>query len=112
MLLLRYLWNLPSFGGVALNPYNTTWTSVFAYQVPFYFFYYFISRIRKLTFINQLDIWITTTQANSPNPTGDILSNYVDTTGHAPSLPYFASGFWQCKVIYINFKLSDKNYIN
>ena len=28
-----YLWNLPSFGYVALNQDNTTWTSESAYQV-------------------------------------------------------------------------------
>jgi len=76
-----FLWNLPSFGGVALDPDNTTWISVYAYQ---------------------LDIWVSTSSSNTTSPTGDILSNYVDTTGHAPMLPYFASGFWQCKNRYRN----------
>lgn len=28
------------------------------------------------------------------------MSNYVDATGHAPPLPYYASGFWQCRLRY------------
>jgi alpha-D-xyloside xylohydrolase len=76
-----FLWNLPSFGGVSLDADSTTWTSVYAYQ---------------------LDIWVSTYTTNTTNPTGDILSNYVDATGHAPMLPYYASGFWQCKNRYRN----------
>src|SRR5687768_8997019 len=30
----------------------------------------------------------------------DILERYADVTGHAPMLPYWASGFWQCKLRY------------
>ena len=30
----------------------------------------------------------------------DILARYADVTGHAPPLPEFASGFWQCKLRY------------
>ena len=28
------------------------------------------------------------------------MSNYVDATGHTPPLPYYASGFWQCRLRY------------
>ncbi|KAI9318776.1 glycosyl hydrolase, family 31 [Dichotomocladium elegans] len=30
----------------------------------------------------------------------NIMGNYVDATGHAPTLPYYASGFWQCRLRY------------
>lgn len=30
----------------------------------------------------------------------DILEKYADATGHAPEFPYWASGFWQCKLRY------------
>jgi len=50
----------------------------------------------------QFDIWVTTSTANTTNPPADILSNYHDAVGHAPVLPYYASGFWQCKDRYRN----------
>jgi alpha-D-xyloside xylohydrolase len=28
------------------------------------------------------------------------MANYADATGHAPEYPYWASGFWQCKLRY------------
>ncbi len=37
--------------------------------------------------------------ANSDTP-ADIMQNYVDATGHAPMLPEWAAGFWQCKLRY------------
>lgn len=30
----------------------------------------------------------------------DLLEKYADATGHAPEFPYWASGFWQCKLRY------------
>jgi len=30
----------------------------------------------------------------------DIMENYADVTGHAPEFPWWASGFWQCKLRY------------
>ena len=31
---------------------------------------------------------------------GDLLEKYADATGHAPEFPYWASGFWQCRLRY------------
>ena len=31
-----------------------------------------------------------------------LLTGYVDVTGHAPKLPFWATGFWQCKNRYRN----------
>ena len=28
------------------------------------------------------------------------MEHYADVTGHAPEFPYWASGFWQCKLRY------------
>ena len=28
------------------------------------------------------------------------MEHYADATGHAPAFPYWASGFWQCKLRY------------
>ena len=42
-----------------------------------------------------LDYWVTTGE----NP-AEILSRYADATGHAPMIPEWATGFWQCKLRY------------
>lgn len=52
-----------------------------------------VKRIKGLTQVAQY--WVTTGDSVS-----DIMSNYVDATGHAPPLPYYASGFWQCRLRY------------
>ena len=43
----------------------------------------------------QLDYYITAADSYA-----DIMQNYADVTGHAPTFPYWASGFWQCKLRY------------
>jgi len=43
----------------------------------------------------QFDYWVTI--GDTPL---DILASYADATGHAPQLPSWASGFWQCKLRY------------
>jgi alpha-D-xyloside xylohydrolase len=45
----------------------------------------------------ELDYWFTA----APTP-AEILSRYADATGHAPDLPEWASGFWQCKLRYLD----------
>nr|WP_156001836.1 TIM-barrel domain-containing protein [Streptomonospora sp. PA3] len=68
------LWNSPAVGRVELAGNGTRWVSDSA---------------------RQIDYWITT----GADPAG-IMANYADATGHAPMLPEWASGFWQCKLRY------------
>lgn len=44
-----------------------------------------------------LDFWIVTGESLK-----DILHRYVDVTGHAPMMPEYGLGFWQCKLRYQN----------
>jgi len=67
------LWNNPAIGRVELAATGTRWVCDSA---------------------RQIDYWIT---AGQP---ADILRRYADVTGHAPMLPAWASGFWQCKLRY------------
>jgi len=77
-----FLWNLPSFGYININTAYTEWAS---------------------NSTQQLDYWVTTTNFTvAYSPYADLLSNYVDVTGHPPVLPEYASGFWQCKDRYRN----------
>ena len=69
-----FLWNNPAIGRVELGYNGTKWV---AQATP------------------QIDYWITA--GDTPD---EILEHYVDATGHAPVLPEFASGFWQCKLRY------------
>ncbi|KAI8144232.1 family 31 glycosyl hydrolase [Fennellomyces sp. T-0311] len=69
-----FLWNNPAVGRVELGMGLTRWVADVA---------------------PQMDYWITAGDSVS-----DIMSNYVDATGHAPPLPYYASGFWQCRLRY------------
>lgn len=67
------LWNSPAIGRVELAATGTRWVADSA---------------------RQIDYWIT---AGSP---AGLLARYADATGHAPMLPEWASGFWQCKLRY------------
>jgi len=67
------LWNSPAIGRVELATTGTRWVADSA---------------------RQIDYWIT---AGQP---ADLLRRYADATGHAPMLPGWASGFWQCKLRY------------
>jgi alpha-D-xyloside xylohydrolase len=67
------LWNSPAIGRVELARTGTRWVADSA---------------------RQIDYWIT---AGAP---ADLLRRYADATGHAPMLPDWASGFWQCKLRY------------
>lgn len=69
-----FLWNNPALGRVEFGQNRTRWIS-------------YGSR--------QLDYYITAGDSYA-----DILANYADATGHAPPFPYWASGFWQCKLRY------------
>ncbi|GAA0262839.1 glycoside hydrolase family 31 protein [Cryptosporangium japonicum] len=70
-----FLWNNPAVGRVEFADNVTRWTATQA---------------------RAIDYWIT---VGSP---ASILSRYADATGHAPKLPSWASGFWQCKLRYRN----------
>lgn len=69
-----FLWNNPSLGRVEFGNNRTRWVSQGC---------------------RQLDYYITAGDSYA-----EILSNYADATGHAPEFPYWASGFWQCKLRY------------
>ena len=69
-----FLWNNPSLGKVEFGNNKTRWMS---------------------NGCKQLDYFITTGDSYA-----DIMENYADATGHAPEFPYWASGFWQCKLRY------------
>jgi alpha-D-xyloside xylohydrolase len=68
-----FLWNNPAVGRVEFADNQTRWTA---------------SQARAI------DYFLT---AGSP---AEILARYADATGHAPRLPGWASGFWQCKLRY------------
>jgi alpha-D-xyloside xylohydrolase len=68
------LWNVPALGFVEFAENGTCWTA---------------DQTREI------DYWITA----APIPK-EILARYADATGHAPELPEWASGFWQCKLRY------------
>ncbi|MCE9554158.1 MAG: family 31 glucosidase [Planctomycetes bacterium] len=72
------LWNNPSLGRAEFANDRTRWVSYGC---------------------RQLDYFITAGDSYA-----DIMANYADATGHAPPLPYWASGFWQCKLRYASQK--------
>ncbi|MBQ8814250.1 MAG: hypothetical protein IJZ85_07140 [Lachnospiraceae bacterium] len=69
-----FLWNNPSLGRVEFANNMTRWVSYGCKCVDFL--------------------------VVSGNSYADILEKYADATGHAPKFPYWASGFWQCKLRY------------
>ena len=69
-----FLWNNPGVGRVELGYNHTRWIAEAS---------------------SQLDYWITV--GDTP---AQIVERYVDATGHAPMLPEWAAGFWQCKLRY------------
>lgn len=71
-----FLWNNPSLGRVEFGNNRTRWVSYGC---------------------RQIDYFITAGDSYA-----DIMEHYADATGHAPEFPYWASGFWQCKLRYQN----------
>jgi alpha-D-xyloside xylohydrolase len=69
-----FLWNNPSLGRVEFGNNRTRWTSYGC---------------------RQTDYFITAGDSYA-----EIMEHYADATGHAPAFPYWASGFWQCKLRY------------
>lgn len=70
------LWNVPAVGRVDFAQNATRWQAGQA---------------------REIDYWITA----APTPAA-ILGRYADATGHVPELPAWASGFWQCKLRYLD----------
>lgn len=70
-----FLWNLPSYGAVALTNTSLSWSSVATQNI---------------------DFWITTTtpgiDAKQTSIYADMLSKMVDAVGHAPAMPSYATG--------------------
>jgi alpha-D-xyloside xylohydrolase len=69
-----FLWNNPGVGRVELGENMTRWVMEATRGIDYYI-----------------------VAADTP---AEILEKYVDATGHAPLLPDFALGFWQCKLRY------------
>ncbi|KAK5102347.1 hypothetical protein LTR70_000132 [Exophiala xenobiotica] len=80
------LWNNPAVGRVVFGKNGTTF---------------------EADATEALDLWIvcpptpqTNDEKQSSNVTKEILRLYADVTGHAPQMPEYALGFWQCKLRY------------
>ena len=69
-----FLWNHPGLGQVELAENATRWKADAARGMDYY--------------------------VVAGDSTAEILARYADATGHAPRLPDFALGFWQCKLRY------------
>jgi alpha-D-xyloside xylohydrolase len=69
-----FLWNNPGLGRVEMSVDRTRWVADGCRQIDYY-------------------VCVGESYA-------DILERYADVTGRAPMLPYWASGFWQCKLRY------------
>ena len=81
-----FLWNSPAYGYVDLSEAALSWYS---------------------NATMGLDVWITTTPAGlvpggPVSPYQPLLNQYVDAVGHAPQMPYYSTGFIQCKDRYRN----------
>ena len=72
-----YLLNYPGAGNLAWSDAAAEW---------------------NLAAATQFDLWVTTTAAGAEGAwPPDLMSHYVDATGHAPVLPEWATGLWQSK---------------
>ncbi|MBT1165140.1 TIM-barrel domain-containing protein [Bifidobacterium felsineum] len=71
-----FLWNNPAVGEATFAKNRTVW---------------------KAESSKQIDYWITVGATPA-----DIERNYANATGHAPVMPEWGLGFWQCKLRYWN----------
>jgi alpha-D-xyloside xylohydrolase len=79
-----FVWNLPSYGAINITDSAIEWASD--------------------TSLNE-DIWITTTNVTTPpegSPYAQLMHRYVDAVGHAARMPFYSTGFIQCKDRYRN----------
>ena len=70
-----FLWHNPAVGSVTFGNNRTEW---------------------KAGVADQIDYWITV------GTNAQIENQYADATGHAPVMPEWGLGFWQCKLRYWN----------
>ncbi|WP_243388772.1 TIM-barrel domain-containing protein [Bifidobacterium simiarum] len=71
-----FLWNNPAIGSVAFARNHTRWSAEST---------------------KAIDYWVTAGDSYA-----DIMRRYADATGHAPNMPEWGLGFWQCKLRYWN----------
>jgi alpha-D-xyloside xylohydrolase len=81
-----FVWNSPAYGYVDLSESALTWMANATLGV---------------------DFWLTTTSTDfdpsaGVSPYAQLLSNYVDAVGHASTMPFYSTGFIQCKDRYRN----------
>ena len=81
-----FVWNSPAYGYVNVSDASTEWFANATLGV---------------------DMWITTTSVDfdpsaGVSPFAQLLSNYVDAVGHASTMPFYSTGFVQCKDRYRN----------
>ena len=83
------LWNMPNFGSMTLEKNQTTW-------------------VANDPVNDQLDLFFTTYSAGAKmrgtaQAAKDIMSHYVDATGHSPLMPKWAAGYWHSPMGEPNF---------
>ena len=80
-----FLFNMPGYGSVTVGSHGeggAAWSASAALY---------------------LDFWVTGLPAAVAAPAaGPVYAQYADATGHAPALPGWTTGFWQCKNRYKN----------
>ena len=81
-----FVWNSAAYGSVDASQAGITWSANATLG---------------------LDMWITTTSgdfdpASGRSPFADLLLHYVDAVGHASTMPFYSTGFIQCKDRYRN----------
>ncbi len=69
-----FLWNNPSLGRLELGSNRVRWISYGSRQIDYYI--------------------------TAGDSYAEIMEQYADATGHTPEFPFWASGFWQCKLRY------------
>lgn len=69
-----FLWNNPSLGRVEFGRDRTRWSSEGCRRIDYY--------------------------VTAGDTYADLLRNYTEVVGRAPAFPYWASGFWMCKLRY------------
>ena len=90
-----FLWNMPGYGSVSFGDNATTWTAVQTQQIDY--------------FVTVRSAGSTGAKANA-----DLLSHYVDATGHALMLPEWAAGYWHSRNRYdmiVQHRNAESNWL-
>ena len=74
-------YNVPAYGNVSISAASHVWASD---ATPC------------------ADLWVTAAEAGAALPAASVMSHYADAVGHAPVMPWAATGFWQSKNRYRN----------